>query len=74
MKIFNFKSISLQAGLKKQEGYSVTEIIALMHMLPLMPLKSVNALYKSEYQKVTKMKKDAIYRLKNNEKLPILSE
>ena len=34
-----------------------------------MLLKSVNALYKSEFQKVTTMKKDAIFRLKNNEKL-----
>jgi len=35
-----------------------------------MLLRSVNAFYKSEFQKVTAMKKDAIYRLKNNEKMP----
>ena len=35
-----------------------------------MLLKSVNALYKSEFQKVTAMKKDSIYRLKNNERMP----
>jgi hypothetical protein len=39
-------------------------------ILPLMLLKSVHALYKSEFQKVTTMKKDSIYRLKNNENMP----
>ena len=38
-------------------------------MFPLMLLKSVNSFYKSEFQQVTEMKKDAIYRLKNNEKI-----
>ncbi len=35
-----------------------------------MLLKSVHALYQSQYEKVTEMKKDTIYRLKNNEKMP----
>lgn len=37
-------------------------------MLPLMLLKSVYALYKSDLKKVTTMKKESVYRLKNNEK------
>lgn len=41
-----------------------------MIMFPLMLLNSVYALYQSQYEHVTEMKKDAIYRLKNNEKLP----
>jgi len=39
-------------------------------VLSLMLLKSVNALYKSEFQKVTAMEKDSIYRSKNNERMP----
>jgi hypothetical protein len=38
-----------------------------MLMLPLMLLTSVHALYKSEFQKVTTMKKSCIYRLKQSE-------
>ena len=70
MKTFKFKLLCRQVGFQKQEGYSPFEIISIMLMLPLMLLKSVHALYKSEFEKVTDMKKDAIYRLKNNEKMP----
>jgi hypothetical protein len=70
MKTFNFKSLFLQVGFKKQEGYPISEIIALMIMLPLMMLGTVNAFYKSAYKHTTEMKKDVIYRLKNNENLP----
>lgn len=66
MKTFKFKMICCQVGFRKQEGYSASEIVALMLML----LKSVNAFYKSNFQKLTAMKKDTIYRLKNNEKMP----
>lgn len=70
MKTFKFKSLCNQVGFQKKQGYSASEIITLMLVLPLMLLKSVNALYQSEFQKVTAMKKDSIYRLKNNEKMP----
>lgn len=70
MKTFKLKSLCRQVGFQKQEGYSAFEVISLMLMLPLMILKSVNALYRSEFRQVTDMKKDAIYRLKNNEKMP----
>ena len=70
MGTFKLNSIIRKAHFKKQEGYRVTEILALMIMLPLMLLNSVNSFYKSEFQKVTKMKKDAIYRLKNHEMMP----
>ena len=39
-------------------------------MLPLLLLNSVHSLYHSEFQKITTMKKDAIYRLKSHEKMP----
>jgi hypothetical protein len=70
MKTFKLKSFCNQIGFRKQEGYSATETLALMVMFPLMLLKSVHALYRSQYKTITKMKKDTIYRLKNNEKMP----
>ena len=72
MKNFNFKSICFKAGANtaKEEGYSITEIITLLVMFPLMLLKTVNAFYKSRYEGITQMQKDVIYRLKNNEKMP----
>lgn len=70
MKTFKLKTLCCKVGFKKQDGYSASEIVTLMLMFPLMLLKSINSFYKSEFQKVTSMKKDAIYRLKNNEKMP----
>jgi len=70
MKSFKLKSLCHQIKFKKEEGYSATEILTLMIMFPLMLLNSVNALYRSQYQNVTKMKKDTIYRMKNNERMP----
>jgi len=70
MKTFKLKTLCRQVGFQKQAGYSSSEILTLMLMLPLMLLKSVHALYKSEFQKVTTMKQSCIYRLKNNEKMP----
>ena len=40
-----------------------------MVMFPLMLLKTVNAFYKSQYEGITQMQKDVIYRLKNNENM-----
>lgn len=70
MKTFKFKTICCKVGFQKQDGYSASEIVTLMIMLPLMLLKSVNAFYKSGFQQVSVMKKDSLYRLKNNEKMP----
>ena len=70
MGTFNLNGIIRKAGFAKQDGYGVAEILALMLMLPLLLLNSVNSLYHSEFQKVTQMKKDAIYRLKNHERMP----
>ena len=70
MGTFKLKSIIRKAGFAKHDGYGVTEILALMIMLPLLLLNSVHSLYRSDFQKVTTMKKDALYRLKNQEKMP----
>ena len=68
MKTFNFKTLCWKAGAVKGNGYGVSEIITILIMFPLMLLKSVHALYRSEFQKTTHMKKDTIYRLKSTRK------
>jgi hypothetical protein len=68
MKEFNIKTLSCKSGIKKQEGFSASEILILLIMLPLMALKNVHQLYKSEYGRKAAMQKDALYRLKNNER------
>ena len=70
MKTFKLKTLCRQVSFQKQAGYSTSEILMLMLMLPLMLLKSVHAFYQSEFKKMSTMKKDSIYRLKNNEKMP----
>ena len=72
MKKFNFRTICCQSGANniKEDGYSLSEIIALMVMFLLMLLRTVNAFYKSQYEGITQMQKDVIYRLKNNENMP----
>jgi hypothetical protein len=70
IKTFNLKNLCHQVGFKKQDGFSALEILTLMLILPLLLLKSVNALYHSDFQKLTNMKESCIYRLKDNEKMP----
>jgi len=72
MKKFNFKTICWKTGASKfkGDGYKISEIITVMVMFPLILLKTVNGFYKSNYQGITQMQKDVIYRLKNNEKMP----
>ncbi|WP_019416160.1 hypothetical protein [Paenisporosarcina sp. TG20] len=70
MKKFKFRSLCHQVGFKKQQGDSVTDIMTLLLLFPLMLINSVNALYKSSYHYMAEMKKDAFYHLKNNERMP----
>jgi hypothetical protein len=70
LKKFKFKSTCWQAGARKGDGYSVTEVLTLMLMLPFMLVKSVHSFYGSGYADITSMKKDVIYRLQNSEKMP----
>ena len=70
MQTFKLKSIIQHTRFEKQEGYAVTEILALLIMFPLMLVSSVNGFFHSEFQAITTMKKDALYRLKNNESVP----
>ena len=70
MGTFKLNAIIRKAGFVKQDGYGAAEILALMMMRPLLLLNSVHSLYRSEFQKITTMKKDAIYRLQNRERMP----
>ena len=70
LKKFNFKTLCHESDMKKDSGYSVSEILILLLMLPLMALGNVHQFLKSTYGKKAKMQKDVIYRLKNNERLP----
>jgi hypothetical protein len=54
MKTFKLKTLCRQVRFQKQAGYTASEILTLMLILPLMLLKRVHALYKSEFQKVTR--------------------
>ena len=51
MKEFNFKTLCHRVGIRKADGFSAAEILALLIMLPLMALKNVHQLYASEYGK-----------------------
>jgi hypothetical protein len=68
LKKFKLKTLCHTAGIQKKEGFSVTEILTLLMMLPLMALDSIHQLYKSAYSEKAVMQKDALYRLKNNER------
>ncbi len=70
MQTFKLHSIIRHTQFEKQEGYAVTEVLALLIMFPLMMLSSVNSFFHSEFHAITTMKKDTVYRLKNNEKVP----
>jgi len=70
IKEFNMKTLCHRSGIIKQAGYGAFDILVLLLMMPLMSLKTVSQLIKEEYAGIVKMKKDTIYRFKNNEKNP----
>jgi len=67
---FNMKTLCHRSGLVKQAGYGAFDILVLLLLMPLMALTTVNQLVKAQYSEIVKMKKDTIYRFKNNEKAP----
>lgn len=70
MKEFKFKTLVQRTGIEKACGFSVTSILTLLLMLPLMVLENVHQFYKSAYAREETMQKDTLYRLKNNEQYP----
>ena len=70
MQTFKLHAIVRHTRFEKPEGYTVTEILALLIMFPLMMVSRVNSFFRSEFHAITTRKKDALYRLKNNEGAP----
>jgi len=61
LKKFCIKSLCHESGFKKESGFSVSEILILLLMLPMMTLKNVHQLFNSTYSKIAEMKKDTLY-------------
>jgi hypothetical protein len=70
IKEFNIKTLCHRSGIVKQAGYGAFDILVLLLLTPLMSLKTVSQLVKEQHAGIVKMKKDTIYRFKNNEKNP----
>ena len=69
-KTFKLPSMIKQAGFEKAQGYSVTEMIMLMMLLPFLVLNRVNDWFSSHFREITTMRKDAIDRLQNDARIP----
>jgi len=67
---FQLRSIVQNAGFEKPQGYRVVEMMTWMMLLPFLLVKSVHSLFVSDFKRITEMKKDTIYRLKNHELVP----
>jgi len=70
IKEFNMKTLCHRSGVVKQAGYGAFDILVLLLLMPLMSLKTVSQLVKEQYDGIVKMRKDTIYRFKNNERNP----
>lgn len=67
----HFIRICKEKEVKREDvGFTVSDIFSLLVILPVLMMKSVDALYKSTYRNFAEMQKDTIYRLLNNEKIP----
>lgn len=65
--LFNLKSLCRKAGVERQKGYSVSEILNILILFPFMVVCTVRAFYLSRFNQLTEAKKDTFFRLKNNE-------
>ena len=54
-KTFKLPSIIKKVGFEKAQGYSVTEIIMLIMLLPFLVLNSVNDLFTSHFREITRV-------------------
>ena len=67
---FKLPSMIKQAGFEKAQGYSVTEMIMMMMLLPFLGLNRVNDWFTGHFREITTMRKDAIDRLQNDARIP----
>ena len=68
LKRFNLGKILLQSGFVKKRGYSITEVISIMLLFPVLMVSTVRGYMHSIYA-LTNAKKDVFFRLMNNENL-----
>ena len=64
---FNVKSLCSKNGMIKHAGYTVSEIFTVLTLFPFMTISTVRSFYRSRFKKLIQAKKDAFFRLKNNE-------
>ena len=64
-KKFKVKNICDRIKIKKDCGYSIIEILLIILTIPLVLVKSVNSLYRSEFKWLAKMNRCTIYRFLN---------
>lgn len=53
-------------GFHKEQGFLTSEIILILLYLPLLGARSINHFYQKQFQKITTMQKDTLYRFRNN--------
>jgi hypothetical protein len=67
IQLFKINSLCVKNGLMKHKGYSVSEIVTVLILFPLMPISTIRSFYSSRFNELTAAKKDTFFRLKNNE-------
>jgi hypothetical protein len=63
---FDIKSVTARFDSIKTKGYSFTNLLSVMVILPFLQMASLRALLISGYSYLSQAEKDAYYRLKNN--------
>lgn len=65
LKKFKVKDICKGSKFNKADGYAIIEILMVVLTIPLVLLKSVNAVYKSEFNWLMNVGRNAVYRFMN---------
>lgn len=63
---FKLKSAFSKYGVKKEQGYSIIDIIFILLFLPLMGARSIHDFYQKRFESLKTMEKDVFYRFLNN--------
>jgi predicted nucleic acid-binding Zn finger protein len=63
---FDFRSVTSRFDSIKQKGYSFTNLLSVMLVMPFLHMASLRALLASGFSFLSEAEKDAYYRLKNN--------
>lgn len=66
-RLFKIEYLCLKNGMIKHKGYSVSEILSVLFLFPIMVISTVRSFYLSRFNQFTEAKKDTFFRFKNNE-------